>query len=133
MHLIVCIDDRDGMSFCGRRLSRDRELNAHILKLTAGRNLWMSAYSAKLFPNAVVMEDEAFLYKAGPDDYCFAETVQLPATCENIGSLTLYCWNRSYPATVKFPRELLKSMRLESSEEFSGHSHERITVERYVK
>ena len=61
MHLIVCVDDRDGMSFCGRRLSRDRELIAHILKLTAGRKLWMSAYSAKMFPDADVMEDESFL------------------------------------------------------------------------
>ena len=50
MHLVVCLDNRDGMSFGGRRLSSDRVLTEYMLNLTSGSKLWMSAYSATLFP-----------------------------------------------------------------------------------
>ena len=132
MHLIVCVDDRDGLSFCGRRLSRDSRLNAHMLQLTEGRNLWMSPDSAKLFPAGSVLADNDFLKKAGAGDYCFAETAPLPDSCEDLESVTVYHWNRAYPATAYFPRKLLENMHLEWSEEFSGSSHEKITVERFV-
>ena len=132
MHLIFCIDDRDGLSFCGRRLSQDRELNRHMLNLTAGHNLWMSPYSAKLFPAGSVQIGEDFQQKAAAGDYCFLETAPVLDTYENLESVILYHWNRSYPSTQKFPRSLLQKMRLEHTEEFPGNSHEKITMERYV-
>lgn len=132
MHLIICVDDRDGMSFCGRRLSRDRELCAHMLRITQGAKLWMSPYSAKLFPGEDVLADADFQRKAGSGDYCFVETDPLLPDYENLESVILYHWNRSYPATVKFPRTLLKDMHMESVEEFPGSSHEKITMEKYV-
>ena len=49
MHLIVCIDTRDGMSFCGRRQSRDRDVVARVLKTAEESRLWISAYSANHF------------------------------------------------------------------------------------
>jgi len=132
MHLIVCVDDRDGVSFCGRRLSQDRLLIAHLLRLTRDSKLWMSGYSAKLFPNADVLIDQDFLHKAGEGDYCFLETAPFPSNCENLESVILYHWNRAYPSTVRFPRNLLESMHLQSAEEFAGSSHEKITMERFV-
>lgn len=132
MHLIVCIDERDGMSFCGRRLSRDSRVSEHILALTAGHTLWVHPYSAKLFPADAVIADAAFAEKAGEGDFCFAELSVTPDTKKKLESVYLYHWNRAYPATVKFPRELLDGMYLDATEEFSGNSHETITLERYV-
>lgn len=132
MHLILCIDERDGLSFCGRRLSQDKILNQHMLSITAGHKLWMSPYSRKLFPGDDVTADDAFLEKAGLGDYCFLETAPLPETCENLESVILYHWNRTYPSTVKFPRCLLENRHLEHTEEFPGSSHEKITMERYI-
>lgn len=132
MHLILCVDKKDGLSFCGRRLSRDRRLCDHILQLTSGSPLWMSAYSAPLFPDADVRVDEDFQRKAGPGEYCFLEVTPLLDVYSNLESVTLYQWNRDYPATIKFPRELLADMHLVSTEEFAGNSHEIITMERYT-
>ena len=42
MHVIVCLDDKEGMLFHGRRQSRDREVVGEILKRTKGRRLWIS-------------------------------------------------------------------------------------------
>lgn len=133
MHLICCIDDRDGLSFCGRRLSQDIELCAHMLRLTQGSTLWMSEYSAKLFAGSSILTDTDFQHKAGEGEYCFLETAPLLDTYENLESVILYHWNRSYPSTVKFPRKLLESMHLDETEEFPGSSHERITMERFIR
>ena len=132
MHLIVCIDTRDGMSFCGRRQSRDREVIARILKITGESRLWVSPYSASLFPEERIVSDPDFMENAGEGEYCFIETEVLPAVLGKLESVILYHWNRSYPATVKFPREILQPMHLQALEEFPGHSHETITMERYV-
>jgi len=131
MHLIICVDERDGLSFCGRRLSRDSVLNRHILALTAGHKLWMHPDSAKLFSEEGIFTDEACLKKAETGEYCFLET-KVPVHIESLESVILYCWNRAYPSTEKFPRQLLESMHLVHEEEFSGSSHEKITMQRYV-
>ena len=131
MHLILCVDERDGLSFCGRRLSRDSRLIDHILTLTKGHALWVHPDSAKLFPQEAVMADARFQQKAGQGDYCFVETTPLERCPEEWESVVLYCWNRAYPATVKFDRKLLRSFHLTHREEFPGNSHENLTMERY--
>ena len=132
MHLIVCVDTRDGMSFCSRRQSRDREIIARVLKTTEKSRLWISPYSANLFAGEQIIVDPDYLEKAGDGEFCFAETEVLLPVLGKLESVTLYHWNRSYPATVKFPREILRSMHLQTREEFPGYSHETITMERYV-
>lgn len=131
MHLIVCVDDRYGISFCGKRLSSDRQVVRSILQLTADKYLWVSPYSAALFPEGSVLIDEDFTGKARPEDYCFLETAPLPGDCSKFQSVILYRWNRHYPSTVKFPVTLLDTMTLQESVEFPGSSHEKITMERY--
>ena len=131
MHLIVCIEDKDGMSFCGRRLSFDRELTAHILEITAGSKLRMSPYSADLFPDRAILAEEDFLEKAETDDYCFLENTPVPEDSERIASIIVYRWNRRYPSTVKFPTEMLTCRELVETVEFPGYSHDKITMERY--
>ena len=48
MNLIVCLDDRNGMMFNGRRQSRDRADIEDILRDCAGR-LCIEGYSEPLF------------------------------------------------------------------------------------
>lgn len=132
MHLIICVDDRDGLSFCGRRLSRDSRVCEHILALAEGHKLWMHPDSAKIFPGAVVLTDEDFQNQAGQGDYCFLEVTPPLDAYENLESVTLYHWNRTYPATVKLDRKILSSLHLTHTEEFPGNSHETITVKRYT-
>lgn len=132
MHLIVCIEENDGMSFCGRRLSSDRVVADHIAQLTAGKVLWMSGYSADLFPGRQIKTDPDFLKKAGAGEWCFVENTPLGADLKNLESVLLYHWNRRYPSTQRFPRQLLAGKTLQETVEFSGHSHEKITLERYA-
>ena len=49
MIAIVCLDDRDGMGFNGRRQSRDVRLREKVLEMAAGRRLWMAPCSADQF------------------------------------------------------------------------------------
>ena len=131
MHLIVCLEEHDGLHFGGRRLSSDRLVTEHILRMSGGHNLWMNAYSAKLFSGAEVCVAEDFLEKAAIEDYCFLENSTMDGYTDKIRSVTVYRWNRRYPATVRFPVEILKSRQLVHTEDFPGNSHEIITVERY--
>ena len=130
MHLIVCIDERNGMSFQGRRQSSDRLLREDMLALVGDGILWMSPYSGAQFEDrANIRADENFLTLAGDGEYCFCETC-LPAG--KIESIILYRWNRHYPADLHFPQQLLDSRLQVQVTEFPGFSHETITREVYV-
>ena len=131
MHLILCIDERDCLHFCGKRLSADAALTDFILHYVKDSKLWMNAYSARLFAADHICIHEDFLHEAGEDDYCFLENVQ-PATNAQVKSILLCHWNRRYPSTEKFQRSMLDGMRLESVVNFPGNSHALITAERYI-
>lgn len=131
MHLIVCMDDRDGMAFGTRRVSSDREVCRRILQLVSGSRLWMNAYSAKLFEGVDATVSEDFLTEAGEGEYAFCENTPIPTDGIQPESVILFRWNRRYPATVKFSRELLQKMHLTHTEDFPGNSHDKITMERY--
>ncbi len=129
MFLIVCIDSRGGMSFGGRRQSRDRILQKRLLDRVGTSHLFMSPYSAKLFQEAQnVIATENYLEKIGPGDYVFVEDGPLPKS--GVEGLFLYHWNRLYPADRYFTLSpaALGLTRL-SREEFPGSSHDVITEE----
>ena len=50
MTVVLCADDRGGLSFHGRRQSRDRLVYEDLLSQAAGRLLWMEPCSRPLFP-----------------------------------------------------------------------------------
>ena len=132
MTVIVCVDDRGGMRFHGRRQSRDRVLCADVLRL-CGR-VRMNAASAALFQDCdgQIQVCEDFLQTAGPGDACFVEDGPLSGL--EIDTLILYRWNRVYPGDVFLDfRPDAQGMTLVSSEEFSGSSHKRITREIWRK
>ena len=135
MHLIVCLDDNNGMAFNHRRQTRDRELIRKMLDTVNGNPIWMSPYSYKMFldaPEGAVIPNENYLEEAGEGDFCFAELENLEEIMHKVKSLIIFRWNRVYPADTWLPVDL-SSWRKYFSEDFEGSSHEKITKEMYVK
>ena len=137
MIVIQCVDNQNGTLFNSRRQSQDRLLRQRILTVSAGRRLWMNAYSRRQFQKhlpsgASILAAENFLEIAGPGDLCFVEGLPLLPWLERIEALVLYRWNRDYPADVYL--DLLPDAQgwsLISREDFPGSSHPSITEEVY--
>ena len=135
MKLIICLDDCDGLLFNGRRQSKDSILRKRILAYCGEAILWMNSYTASQFeelPESVCV-DECFLDKAGAEDYCFAENVDIVPYLDRISGVVLYRWNRRYPADVYAPLGLLAMCKNPSNcIEFEGSSHKKIREEIYA-
>ena len=135
MNLIVCLDDNNGMAFNERRQSRDRTLTRKMIEMLNGHRVWMSPASAKMFldvPDGIVISSDHYLQEAGKNDFCFVETDDLTAFTAEIQSITVFRWNRVYPADLIFPIDL-SAWRKFYTEDFEGSSHEKITREMYVR
>ncbi len=136
MTIIVCLDDKNGILFNKRRQSTDRELRARVLELTADHRLWMNAYSARQFTEAVdkLCVDEEFLSKAAAGEYCFVENSDVTPYRDRVERLIVYRWNKAYPSDISFPLTLFTdNATLTSCTCFAGHSHCRITEEVYIR
>ena len=133
MQLIVCLDDRDGMCFAGRRQSIDRLVREQMLKQAGKSKLWMNAYSSRQFESLQdnILVDENYLNKAGEEDYCFAENDAFVDYLGKIRTVIIYRWGRIYPSDVKFPNQILSPEKKISATEFAGYSHDKITEEVY--
>lgn len=132
MKIITVVEDSNGLMFNHRRCSQDRELRKKIEEISSGHILCMNPYSEGQFEslpaNALVSED--FLDEAGEDDFCFVEDRELLHYKDRIGRFYLFHWNRAYPSDRKLdfiPSE--QGMQLKYSEDFSGFSHDKITME----
>ena len=127
MKAIVCVDDRMGMAFNGRRQSQDAALRTFLLEFVGDGPLWMNPYSARQFgplpANCRVAED--FAAQAGGGAWCFFE--QAPP--RDMEAVLLLRWNRKYPGDVFFA--LPEGWKIVKYGEFPGNSHERITWEVY--
>ena len=135
MHILVCLDNRNGMLFAGRRQSMDSAVRGRILQLAGENRLWMNAYTAKQFPELPgnVCVDDAFMCKAGQGDYCFVENTDVCPFLDGVEHLVLYRWNRDYPSDVKFPMHLFGDKWMcKSKIDFAGTSHDVITEEIYT-
>lgn len=136
MRLIVCLDDKNGMLFGGKRQSRDRVLCERILTLTDGSRLWMNGYSSELFAEWAdkICVDECFLDHAQDSDFCFVENKNVFFYEMQIGEIVLFKWNRHYPADTYFPLNTsAQPWKLTHTEEFQGYSHGKITMEVYTR
>lgn len=134
MILITCLDEQLGMAFNRRRQSRDRALIADICAQISGAPIWMDSRSAALFneSEANICCNEAFVEKAGKGEYCFMEFASPSSVASEIEKLIIYRWNRRYQADIYFDIDL-GSWQLESTSEFPGTSHEKITKEVYTR
>ena len=131
MKLIYCLDKKKGLSLFGKRLSRDEVLYAYLVKTAQGAPFWMNTYSAGLVPEFEGKQvDDAFLQKAGEEDWCFVENI--PCRGEMAKEIILCHWNRQYPADVFFTEDL-KALGFARvlKEDLVGKSHDKITVEHY--
>ena len=133
MYAIVCVDNRMGMLFNHRRQSRDRVLNDYLLSLTEGRRLLMNSFSGKLFgPSEQIHISETFLEDAREHDFCFVEDRPLLPFAHKLEALILCRWNRDYPGDFFLDLDL-SCWHLSRQTEFPGSSHEKLTIEVYVK
>lgn len=122
------------MLFNHHRLSRDRRVCEKILDYSNEKELWMNAYSRKLFTDLTdinsIQVDEKFLDKS--QSICFVENQDITPYLPKIDTLVLFQWNRDYPADFFFTVDL-SQWNLISTEDFEGTSHEKITMEVYKK
>ena len=132
MDVFVCLDDRGGMFFNHRRQSRDREVIQDMLDSLDGKPLYIRPYSQVLFQGReeAVRVVKEFWETALVEKACFIEDLPLAPFAGEIRTLTVYLWNRRYPADVFLDVDL-SGWRRVSCWEFPGHSHERISKEVY--
>ena len=124
MTLIFCIDDGGGMLFGGKRQSRDRVLNEYLTERIGDAPLWVTPYSASLFPTGRPMAEWD---GAG---YAFIE--DSPYDLTQAEEVILCRWNRRYPGDTFFDEKTLKALfKKTHTEELAGSSHKKITIETY--
>jgi len=136
LHLYICADPGGGLRFNRRRQSRDSAVCADILRCADGMSLYMTESSRKLFqdPEENIICSSLPQSEAPSGAHCFAECLPLSPYIENFETITIYRWNRAYPADERLdfnPAEM--GYHLTKIAEFSGTSHEIITKEVYAK
>ena len=132
MKLILFLDERGGMLFNHRRQSQDRKAREYILSIAKGHRLLMNPYSAKQFGECdAITVTEAPAREAKDEDFVLIEN--LPVSLSGVSEVVLILWNTLYPSDVSFNASSLgkEGFALQKSEDFVGHSHEKITVEFY--
>ena len=134
MILVVCLDDGDGLSFLGRRQSRDREVSAHILSCLEENTLWMEARSAELFPanDPRIRVTDKLPEKKTCADVFFCESKTWLSDLQRFTQVWIYRWNCDYPRDTHFPMEELEAkFVLKDRMDLAGYSHEKIILEVY--
>lgn len=135
MIVVLCVDDNMGMTFLGKRLSKDRVLRERIREISAEGRLLMNSYSAGQFDSGCdITVSDSFLEDAKDGDFCFVENCDVSPYEEKIEKFIIYKWNRAYPSDFKFVFPLEENGFFEESVfEFEGFSHEKLTETAYVR
>ena len=133
MKLIAIVDDNYGMMFNNRRQSKDSVLIDRIAELSKDSKLWVSMYTRSLFPHNTNIVLSQNFGQADKEDYCFVEDDKVSDIKEHIDIIYLYRWNRVYPSDTTFLEKLLYDFVLESSYEFQGSAHGKISEVIYRK
>ena len=133
MKLIFCIDKNNGMLVFGKRQSQDQVLREWLINHTRDSKLWMSEYSAQQFAGlSGYVADDNYLDKAKADDYCFIEDKGY--NLDSTNEIILCHWNRRYQADKFFCIDLnANGFKKVKSEDITGSSHEKITIEIYKR
>ena len=131
MKIIICLDNRNGMSFNNKRLSRDRKIIEDIVKNCSDKIL-MNHYSQSLFLKYLdkIKVNDNYLNEKGI--YYFIETDNLKDYENKVEEIIIYKWNRDYPADLYFTINL-SNFNLIDVKQFPGYSHEKITKEIYKR
>lgn len=134
MTAIVCIEDRGGILFLKRRVSRDREVYRDIAENYI--KVYMTSYSLPLFDGVKINTGVRLLpiSEGERGEVCFVESGEIADNIHKISRLVIYRWNRTYPSDVKLgfePEEM--GFKRVSTTELVGYSHEKITKDIYEK
>lgn len=133
MKLIMCLDPKNGLSFNGRRQSRDRCVIEDIIKRAKGGRILASLKSEKYLKDWKGIEfSDTFLTDAGRDDICFAEID--PPCLDLADEIIIYRWKEEYPRdrVMDIPFEELGFYTF-AKNDIKGFSHPKITREVYKK
>ena len=137
MKVIMCIDERNGLMFNNRRISRDSKVTEDIITMLDKRSLMLQikSYSKILFenyPERIIINDE--LPSIDTTDWQFIEDDELIGFENNLEEIILYNWNRHYPSDKKLQLELQSiNWELVSQVDFIGNSHNTITKFVYTR
>ena len=135
MTVFVCVDDELGMTFFGKRQSRDSVVIKDMIKTArVARGVLVALpFSEKLLSGEDGVRIDADAIKNGAD-FLFIENEALSPFLDKIDKLIVYRWNRLYPSDKKLDTPPEKNgFHLLLRSEFKGSSHDVITKEVFVK
>lgn len=131
MNYVICLEDRDGMAFNHRRLSKDQALMDDLMYYLNGRKIYADEYSSALFEEYGYRCEtvENPVEACGQDEYVFLELTD-PADLPLGDEYVIYRWNRTYPADTYCSLDLRQAgLQLISAIQFEGKSHPEIDRE----
>lgn len=128
MTIILCLDDKNGLSFNNRRQSRDKILIEDIIQ---NNNVYILERSACLFAEYSV--NKVNNVSDLPNDAVYFHEITDPKDIiDRFDTVIIYRWNRHYPSNIKFEFAINDYKKI-YEEEFVGFSHDKITKEVYNK
>ena len=130
MTIYLCLDDKNGMLFNGRRQTRDGVVLADICSMAGG------AVAIDPFSERLMKRNSIPYVLAGQEaaDHYFVEDRCPTEQLVHASAVVLYRWNRHYPADTFFDLDLTAlGFSLREVTEFPGSSHELITKEVYTR
>ena len=135
MIIILTLDDKNAVSFAGKRQANDRTVADYMSNITKDAPLYIKEKSGAFFKNCdtppTLYTVESFdNLKNG--DVCFMEEVPSTQLMAQAEKLIVFRWNRNYPSMTK-ERVNLSGWHLDCSLEFPGYSHDKITMEVLLK
>ncbi len=136
MKLVFCVDDRGGMMFNSRRVSRDKNMVSDLAEIIADSVLYIEPYSEELFAETPlnIICSSTLMASAEQGDFAFVERFDPSDFIEFADELIIYGWNRKYPSELKFDKDPeALGFALADVFDFVGNSHEKITRKRYVR
>ena len=125
--VVICLDDKGGMTVFGKRQSRDRLLISELCESVEG-SIYISEFSKPLFiphEGKYRISDDP-LGECPDGGVCFIENMELAPHLHEIGTLMLYKWNEVYPSDRKIDISF-DGFRVVNKLEFAGSSHDKIT------
>ena len=135
MTAVLCLANNNGLSFNGRRVSRDIKVSEEIVERAGAAPLLITPAAAPVFSgvNARMGITPDFSGPLPANAVCFFDTAP-PADVSRFDAVELYRWGRDYPADVFFAADLpALGFRLTESAVFAGNSHPEITREVYIR
>ena len=151
MKLIIFIDEDRGYSFNHRRLSRDKKLRLHMMKMVRdlGGELFMNRYSEQSFlkDEGVFLPQERNARLKNPaaqgdifledakrvDGWAFVENEDITPYLPEIREMLVYSWGRRYLSDLRLPADFTEGYTEQYTESIIGASHEKVRFVHYTK